>query len=101
MHLNRFITGLGNYMQVYSHYAIEGWIVNRCLYLWINGISRYITLRIYRSVRNAIVGSGNGLSPVRHTGIIWTNNGMVLFDLMDKYTRNMNKNNEASVETEL
>ena len=32
--------------------------------------------RIYASVNWAIIGSNNGLSPVRHQAIIWTNAGL-------------------------
>ena len=33
--------------------------------------------RIYESPDQAITGSGNALSPVRHQAIIWTNAGLL------------------------
>ena len=35
--------------------------------------------RIYASVNYSIMGSDNGLSPVRRQAIIWTNVGVLLF----------------------
>ena len=32
--------------------------------------------RIYASINYAIIGSGNGLCPVRHQAITWTNAGL-------------------------
>ena len=37
---------------------------------------------IYSSVNWAIIGSGNGLSPVRHQAITWTNAGLLSIGLL-------------------
>ena len=34
--------------------------------------------RIYESLNWAVIGSDNGLSPIRHQAIIWTNAGILL-----------------------
>ena len=48
--------------------------------------NRYIIeagCNMYASVRGAIIGSDNGLSPVRRQAIIWTNAGLLLFRPME------------------
>ena len=35
-------------------------------------------VHIYASQNNAIIGSGNGLSPIRHQTFIWTNAVLLL-----------------------
>ena len=44
-----------------------------CLHLYIEA-----EWRIYASLTSAIIGSDNGLSPVRRSAIIWTNAGILL-----------------------
>ena len=46
--------------------------------------------RIYLSVNWIIIGSGNGLSPVRHQAITWTNDGLLSIGLHFQWNLNRN-----------
>ena len=46
--------------------------------VWINDWLIEAEWRIYASLNWVIIGSDNGLSPVRHQAIIWTNAGILL-----------------------
>ena len=46
-----------------------------------------LVLQIYASVNRVIIGSDNGLSPIRRQTIIWTNAGILLIGPLETNLR--------------